>query len=438
MGRYDTKGWDAGYNAAAQGAAQNGGNLDSFAAANAMRQQAALRNEGEAMALAAHNQKIQNIAGILANLGVEVQNDFDRSQTEKINDSNIRYQDAETRYKDAETEYKKAEKDKLYADIEKMQSEITGLVPDGMLPDYTDPKNNQFLNSDGSVSELENEGGYATIMMNALVTVASKTASEEEKLSAVETYNKANTARNMLLQSNPELMKQYGHTIKNNIPVQTLASRAAWADLELQKYAIDKDLEGLKYESDTAFNISDRESRAAEKVSEDNKQATITASENEKQSVIAAANAAKDEAIEAEKIKAEAKKYGYDTSLEIAKTQNSGGNTASTEQSSGGGTAPTNSTTYSYDDIVNKLNEINKNYHNDPNAEAIKKNKDGSYSVVEKDKDKKTGSDTWGIVVNTYAMAYDGFITEVGADEFLNSVGITDDMIKKVFDQLPD
>ena len=46
MGKYDLSAMQGRDNAAASAAASNGGNIDSYAAANAMRQQAALTREG--------------------------------------------------------------------------------------------------------------------------------------------------------------------------------------------------------------------------------------------------------------------------------------------------------------------------------------------------------------------------------------------------------
>lgn len=61
-------------NEAASGAASNGGNVDSFAAANAMRQQAALTAKGQQLAhqagVEAYQARIQNARNILSDLGV--------------------------------------------------------------------------------------------------------------------------------------------------------------------------------------------------------------------------------------------------------------------------------------------------------------------------------------------------------------------------------
>ena len=74
IGAYDLKAMQGRENELASGSASNGGNIDSYAAANALRQQAALKSKGQLMALEAHNNKINNVKGILESLGVYQQN----------------------------------------------------------------------------------------------------------------------------------------------------------------------------------------------------------------------------------------------------------------------------------------------------------------------------------------------------------------------------
>lgn len=74
IGAYDLKAMQGRENELASGSASNGGNIDSYATANALRQQAALKSKGQLMALEAHNNKINNVKGILESLGVYQQN----------------------------------------------------------------------------------------------------------------------------------------------------------------------------------------------------------------------------------------------------------------------------------------------------------------------------------------------------------------------------
>lgn len=85
MGKYDLAGLKGRDNAVASGGASNGGNIDSYAAANAMRQQAALVNQGQTAVLNAHQQKIDNARGILSDIGVNIDRVFNQDETAKNN-----------------------------------------------------------------------------------------------------------------------------------------------------------------------------------------------------------------------------------------------------------------------------------------------------------------------------------------------------------------
>ena len=86
MGKYDLAGLQARDNAVASSGASNGGNIDSYASANAMRQQSALVNQGQMAVLDAHKQKIDNIRGILSDMGVNIDRVFNQDQTAKNNE----------------------------------------------------------------------------------------------------------------------------------------------------------------------------------------------------------------------------------------------------------------------------------------------------------------------------------------------------------------
>ena len=125
MNEYKLKGVQVSDNAKAEGGASNSGNIDSYAAANALRQQAAMTAKGQQMAIAAQTEAINNVRGILGDLGgyqqgsyAGMQNTiglqqsegsrlFDEQQTEKLNDHSINYDIAEmTGYNPAEWDIK--------------------------------------------------------------------------------------------------------------------------------------------------------------------------------------------------------------------------------------------------------------------------------------------------------------------------------------------
>ena len=86
LGKYSLAGLQARDNAAANGGASNGGNIDSYAAANAMRQQASLISQGQGVVLDSHQQKIDNIRGLLSDMGVNIDRVFNQDETAKNND----------------------------------------------------------------------------------------------------------------------------------------------------------------------------------------------------------------------------------------------------------------------------------------------------------------------------------------------------------------
>ena len=85
LAKYDLAGLQGRDNAVASGGASNSGNIDSYAAANAMRQQASLVNQGQMAVLDAHQQKIDNVRGLLSDMGVNIDRVFNQDETSKIN-----------------------------------------------------------------------------------------------------------------------------------------------------------------------------------------------------------------------------------------------------------------------------------------------------------------------------------------------------------------
>lgn len=86
LGKYSLAGLQARDNATATGGGSNGGNIDSYAAANALRQQSALIGQGQSKVLESHQQKIDNIRGLLSDMGVNIDRVFNQDETAKNND----------------------------------------------------------------------------------------------------------------------------------------------------------------------------------------------------------------------------------------------------------------------------------------------------------------------------------------------------------------
>lgn len=86
LAKYDLAGLQGRDNAAASGASSNGGNIDSYAAANALRQQAALTTQGQEAVLTAYNQKLEHARSLLSDMGVNIDRVYNQDETSKNND----------------------------------------------------------------------------------------------------------------------------------------------------------------------------------------------------------------------------------------------------------------------------------------------------------------------------------------------------------------
>ncbi len=166
LGKYDLSGYRAGQGAAASAAASNGGNIDSFSAANAMRNQLAMVAAGQEKALEAQNQKLTHAREVLANMGVDVEKLFNASETEKNN--------------------------KVNRDVSVMNT--TGNV----MPEYTYAEN-PYLNADGT---LKNENlDYKAIMNDAREKLKDEKLDENERKNLQTAINYAAQARGIKLGS---------------------------------------------------------------------------------------------------------------------------------------------------------------------------------------------------------------------------------------------
>lgn len=214
LSKYDLAGYTAGNNAAASGAASNGGNIDSFAAGNAMRNQAALIAMGQEKALAAQNQKLERARDILANMGVDAEKIFNASETEKNND---------------------VTRNATIADV-------TGYTPEQWT--YT---NNPYLNGDGT---LRNENlDYKAIIEDARTKLNSeKDENQRKRLNDIINY--ASQARGIKLGDRYNADGRYTQYDDGDYvytPPRTKDVELHYADNDLTKYGYDKDAETSKY-----------------------------------------------------------------------------------------------------------------------------------------------------------------------------------------------
>lgn len=156
----------------ASGASSNGGNIDSFAAANALRQQAALTAKGQQLAhqtgLEAYQARIQNAKSILSDLGVYNTGVYSAMSDTVANDRAI----ADDIFTNEQTARN--------SDVAR-KSEIASVT--GNTPDEWVVSNNPYMNDDGTIKDEYKNLDFSAIMKNA--KEAGNTAA----------YNAAATAR---------------------------------------------------------------------------------------------------------------------------------------------------------------------------------------------------------------------------------------------------
>ena len=138
-------------NEVASGAGSNGGNIDSFAAANALRQQASLINQGQMVALDAHQQKLDHARNLLSDMGVHIDRVYAQDENTKAREFS---QEQTAKNNDIDNKLK--------------ISSVTGLQPDEWVS-----SNNPYMNDDGTLKaeyltpEFDNAGGFTAIMEKA-------------------------------------------------------------------------------------------------------------------------------------------------------------------------------------------------------------------------------------------------------------------------------
>lgn len=134
LAKYDLAGLQGRDNAVAENAGSNSGNIDSFAAANALRQQSSLISQGQTAALEAHQQKLDHARALLSDMGVNIDRVFNQDETAKNNDV-------------------------------ARKSEIASVS--GYTPDEWVASNNPYLNDDGTLKDEYKDVDFSAVMANA-------------------------------------------------------------------------------------------------------------------------------------------------------------------------------------------------------------------------------------------------------------------------------
>lgn len=244
MEDYKFKGKTASDNAVASGGADNGGNIDSYASANANRQQLAFTNAGKQAVLNDFNTRISNAKEILYNLGVYQQNQDKGMQT------TIGLQQSEEQRVFDNEETKKNNQ----VDRDVKTSEVTGYVPESM--SYSD---NPFFNKDGTLINPDTTD-YSQIITNAKNKLKTATDSAE-KANLEATIKYATQARAYKILNMPEYSK-WASTMELTSPDATLTSQVTNKELDNNKAIEDKKLDTTKELTEKEIDANERMNNA--------------------------------------------------------------------------------------------------------------------------------------------------------------------------------
>lgn len=253
MEKYQYQGKTASDNAVASGGASNGGNIDSYASANANRQQLAFTNAGNQAILNDFNARIGNAKDILNNLGVYQQNQDKGMQT------TINQQQTE-------------EQRKFDNDVK--TSEVTGYVPESM--NYS---NNPFFNKDGTLINPDTTD-YSQIITNARNKLKTTTDSSE-KANLEATIKYATQARAYKILNMPKYSK-WANTMEFTSPDETLTSKVTNKELDYNKEIEDNKLSTTK-------ELTQAELEAQERMNNADNATNLTIADKELQAKVAEA-----------------------------------------------------------------------------------------------------------------------------------------------------
>lgn len=233
LGKYSLAGLNARDNAVASGGGSNGGNIDSYSSANAMRQQASLISQGHTAVLDAHNNRINNVKGILSDLGIYQQNQDKGMQ----NTIGLQQNESQRLFENGETAKNN--------DVAR-KSEIASVT--GYAPDEWVVSNNPYMNDDGTIKDQYKNVDFSAVMANA-----KKTGNEKA-------YNAAAVARYYKIMGDYGTYGQYDDG-NYAIPGQqeTEARRQFDEQTKATLAALGAETDLAKYEIDTKKTMADNE-----------------------------------------------------------------------------------------------------------------------------------------------------------------------------------
>jgi hypothetical protein len=233
---YGIKGDAAANDASASGAAANGGNLDSYAAANAQRQQLAFKNAAQSAALNAYNSEVASLLKTLGDLGVNV-NDLYKTWASELDSQRSGAVNAYLGQLGADTDKYVSDNalagDKYASDTNKYLGDVQASI-DKYLGDLQ-------ASTDKYLADAE-------VQINA-----DKNAANKELAQLEITYNTTMAE----LDRKHELLKQEASTASAERIAQIekeIREIEAEKEAATEKYKTDKALEESKYLADTEAN----------------------------------------------------------------------------------------------------------------------------------------------------------------------------------------
>ena len=236
MPAYDLKAMQGRNNQLASGSSSNGGNIDSYAAANALRQQAALKAQGQQLAhqigLETYNARVNNARNILSDLGV-YQKDSWNAMSGVINQQQT---EAQRLFENDQTaKNNEAARQEVY-------SNISGTVGDKV----TKYLNSNIWNDDGS---LVNENTDYQAQINTLEQALNSTTDENEKARITEQLRVLESARNQKID---EQGRTEGKTYKYQGNPRTEASKST-------EQQINASVEIAEGDNETQLELAEKE-----------------------------------------------------------------------------------------------------------------------------------------------------------------------------------
>lgn len=260
MPQYNLKAMQGRDNAVASGGASNGGNIDSYAAANALRQQTAITAQGQALAhqigLETYNARVNNAKSILSDLGVYQQNSWD-AMGNLIDKQSV---ESQRLFENGETaKNNEAARQEVY-------SGISGTVGDKV----TKYLNSNIWNEDGS---LVNPNQDFWAQMVAVRNLYDSTTDENERARLWEQLRLLEAQRNQKID---EQGLSYGKTYGYQGNPKTADMQKAEIEADIAESEIKATKEINADNNATTLAVANAGNASNEKINADNNATTLT------------------------------------------------------------------------------------------------------------------------------------------------------------------